>query len=345
VRAGGTRRRSWVLAAVVLLAASPALGVTLYGGTGGDFAIPGQAAPGSLVSVDLSQLGTSGATSPVADVFDAPPPDPYPAEDGWLQGLATGGNGALFASTFACADATICDEGPSQLLQINPTTGNSISLGDIHDASGQLSIVDLAFDPQNGLLYGISGSLGTSCYGCLYTIDPSNQALATLVGQVPLGSGGPGGLAFAPDGTLYLTTTFPISGSVDSLLTLDPTDASIAAQEDVLLEQQFYQSGGGGQFLITSVPLDGLTVAPDGSLLGVAGANGITSIYERVLGTVKDPNGNVISGQQYVWRNLGDSGQALTGLAFVPEPGSVLLLACGLVGLIGRSGRRGAPRA
>ena len=73
---------------------------------------------------------------------------------------------------------------------------------------------------------------------------------------------------------------------------------------------------------------------PDGTLVA-SGDNGITVLYERVFDTVKDPTGTPISGPQWVWRVLGDSGENVTDLAFqpVPEPGALWLLAAGLVGL------------
>jgi hypothetical protein len=70
-------------------------------------------------------------------------------------------------------------------------------------AGTQLSIGDLSFQPSTGVLFGISSNT-FSTGGILYTINIANGS-ATVVGNT--GSGVGGGLAFAPNGTLYHTVT------------------------------------------------------------------------------------------------------------------------------------------
>jgi WD40 repeat protein len=335
----------WLVAGLLSLAlAIPATAVadTLFGAIGWEtsreFGGFSEQPPGALVTVDVASLGPPATPSPfstapggttlVGDAYNTP-------DDGYLLGLDFAPDGSLFAST---CDTGYCPEGESRLLEIDPTTGTSTEIGLIHDTTDNLNIYDLAFQPGTGLLYGISDFLGSSCFACLYTIDTAT-AEATLVGDPGIYAAG--GLAFAPDGTLYLTTVYPTVGSYLDLYVLDPSTGAVVSREDVVLEQQFYQSGGGQNFLITSSPFQGLAVAPDGTLVS-SGENGITVLYERVFDTVKDPTGTPISGPQWVWRVLGDSGENVTDLAFqpVPEPGTFALLAVGLLGLARRRRRR-----
>lgn len=323
---------------LLLVPPSSAVASTLYGGIGWvtarEFGGFSQQPPGGLVTIDPGALGapatpspfspTPGGTTLVADAYDT-------SGDGYLLGLDFAPDGGLFAST---CDTSFCPEGTSRLLELDPTTGAATDIGLIEDGSGvDLNIYDLAFQPGTGVLYGISDFLGSSCFGCIYTIDTAT-AEATLVGDPGVGSSG--GLAFAPDGTLYLTTIFPTVGSYLDLYVLDPSTGAVVSREDILLEQQFLQSG----FLIESAPFQGLAVAPDGTLVA-SGENGITVLYERVFDTVKDPSGTPIGSPQWVWRVLGDSGENVTDLAFqtVPEPAALPLLAAGALALARRRRR------
>lgn len=332
--------------AVLLLGSVRAEASSLFGSTGftvvrengGLSEIP----PGSLAGIDLEGLGTAdfpdgssnapGGATLIADVFDSP-------EDGPLQAIDFSAGGQLFGA--ACDDFT-CEfaAGPSELLQIDPVTGVATSIGPIRSGSFDISIAGLAFQPGTDTLFGVSGFLHEPDFcehNCLFTIDPLTAA-ATLVGQIPLGFGTPGGLAFAPDGTLYLTTVTPIDGLSNAfpldLVTIDPLTGAISSREAVLLEQQFNFTAGGSPFLAFTIALQGLTVAPDGRLIA-SGTNGNTTLFERVFGQVMSPSGTPVGDEGYVWRLLGDSGENITDLAFapIPEPSALALLALGMTGL------------
>lgn len=329
----------------LLCAAPPAGAVPLFGVTGFEVVrengTPSSLASGSLAEVDLAGLGPptfpSGASNApagvtlVADVYDSP-------NDGPVDAIDFSPSGQLFGAAcddFSCEFAAVA----SELLLLDPVAGSATSIGMIRSGGDDVSITGLAFQPSTATLFGVSGFLDIpGCSGvCLFTID-TGSAAATPVGAIPLGFGTPGGLAFAPDGTLYLTTITPTGGLSNTLpldlLTLDPATGGILAQEDVLREQQFEFTAGGSTRLGFTVALQGLTVAPDGRLVA-SSANGNTTLFERVRGQVRSPSGVPIGGEQWVWRVLGDGGENLTDLAFapIPEPATLGLLGLGVAGL------------
>lgn len=352
--------RALITSSLVLLligSASPARADTIYGGisftSSREFGGFTQQPEGGLVSVDLDALGpsdspegfsrTPGGTTLVADVFDPPPG----TDAGYLTGLEAV-DGGLYASTFECVAADGCFEGPSRLLRIDPATGASLEIGLIREGATDLFIYDLALNPTNGLLYGVSSFFGSSCFNCLYTIDLAT-AEATRVGEIPLLQGLAGGLAFAPDGTLYLTTIFPMLGIGPNnnrnpldFVTLDPATAQVLAREDLLFEQQFRTRAGNTTILVRSAAMQGLAVLPGGRIVA-SGDNGVTMLYERVFGQVLDPNGNAVGSPRNVWRLLGDAGENVSDLTvLVPEPGLAVLLGAGLLALLARRPKRSA---
>jgi hypothetical protein len=201
---------------------------TLYGGLGGG----STPVPGGVVTINQS---VGGAT-----VFgDAVTP-------GWLTGLDFW-EGILVGATN--------EGGPSRLVGIDPDTGGYV--GDLvvfDDSFTQVAIGDLAVQPETDLIYGIrwSGD-GAGLGGWLYTIDPFS-GLATAVGNT--GSCTEGGLAFAPDGTLYFAGYTDCSFTAVALRVLNPATAAT----------------------VSSIPLasgllyDGLAVRPtDGALFASKG--------------------------------------------------------------------------
>jgi hypothetical protein len=183
-----------------------------------------------------------------------------------------------------------------------------------------VSINDLAFQPGTDVLFGTAtGAGGEPCASCLFTIDLLT-AQATLVGDPSLSNAAwnkSGGLAFAPDGTLYGTTTF----SSPILATLDPLTGAVLATEAVVIAPPGDDEFGGF--------FDGLAVNPDDGRLYATHGVASSEVF------VRDP----LSGQ---WALIGASGQAMSDLAFltVPAPDAALLV--GLALLRVARGRRAA---
>ena len=196
--------------------------LTMYGSNGNN-----TTNRGALVTINQTNGTGTLVGTPVAGVG--------------LPGLAFHPDGRLFA-------ATLTSTSPGTLIQIDPDTGALITtIGAITDNGTPIRISDLSFQPGTGVLYGITSSANNIQGGLLYTINLSTAA-ATLIGDTTTGSGG--GLAFAPDGTLYhsgyatdhvtfaLNVISPVDGHVISSVGLDnyydglgirPTDGVIFA--------------------------------------------------------------------------------------------------------------------
>jgi len=191
-------------------------GVIMYGGLGGHGvgATPPSQDDGSLVIIDQN----TAATTVVG----------HPAGVARLTGIAFDLSGDLFGSTLgAIVFPPPPGPGFSDLIEINPDNGSLIKdFGPITASGTKLAIADLAVQPGTGVLYGISGpqAAGPLAAGLLYTINTST-GIATLVGNTGHSFGS---IAFAPDGTLYMTAAdFAGDGPLNpALLTLDPANAS-----------------------------------------------------------------------------------------------------------------------
>jgi hypothetical protein len=274
------------LSAVALNAASIMLG-GLGGHSNGD-----STNDGSLALVSQ----TTGAVSIIG----------HPAGVSRISGLAFDINGALYATTqpsggFPPPPGAM---GASLLLSLNAANGSILSSVPVKDGTNQISIADLAVQPGTGMLFGIRGpNDGLNGQGMLYTINKTT-GVAT-----PVGNTGDffGAIAFAPNGTLYMT-----SADLDnmgnqlniSLKTLNPANAN----------------------LLTVVPMinfmGALAVRPeDGTIFGDNGDS-------AQLFTI-DPT----TGAETL---IGSTGRTFVGdLAFqVPEPASLALVAIGFGALL-----------
>jgi hypothetical protein len=121
--------------------------------------------------------------------------DPTSSSRENLVGLSFNAAGRLFGVTVVNGGGS-----GSALIEIDPSNGSFISkIGNIVDQSDEdVKIVDLATQPSTDMLFGIDSETPTN----LWTID-QGTAKATKIGNTGLARGG---LAFGPDGTLYLAT-------------------------------------------------------------------------------------------------------------------------------------------
>jgi sugar lactone lactonase YvrE len=270
----------------------------MYGSVGPiDLGLGGD--PGEIFVVDQSD----GSSTSVGDAVATP--------DVGVVGIDFDAGGNLYGTTRDIGLA-------SDLLLIDKDTGLTLqNIGTITDGGVPIGIMDLAFQPGSGVLFGVSVAANpATCFGCLYMIDVLT-AEATLVGENPDIS--QGGLAFAPDGTLYWADIF--NGAF--LATVDPTTGATLTTEDVVVEPPFDTVLGGF--------LDGLAVRPEDGVLFATHGVGSAEILMR------DPT-------THTWSVIGLSDGNMTDLAFlVPEPNSFVLLGLGMfaLGVSGRA-RRGA---
>ena len=267
------RVRLWHTAVglALCLTAPPAFASSIMLGSNGSVGLN----PGAIVKVDQ----TTGAGTVVGD----------PAPPGGLSGLVFGG-GTLFATTAGSS---------STLITVDPNTGALIStVGGVADGATHIAIGDLAWDPLTGVLYGVeSNGDGRGHGGDLYTINTSTGA-ATFVGDT--GAGANGGLAFAPDGTLY-QAAYNNHGDFFSLNTLDKTNASRIST--VALSNYF----------------DGLGIRDDRTIFAAPGGSS-DAVY-----TI-----NPITGAATFIGSTGTGGLSDITFIPVPEPGTLSLLGLSL---------------
>lgn len=183
---------------------------------------------------------------------------------------------------------------PNSLLIIDPATGASELVG----ATGLSAITegDLAFDPTTETLYGLY-DLPHTGERKLFTLDVASGRASVLPGTLV---GDPSAAAFGLDGTLYALDT-----GLQQLLTIDKNTGNVVASTP--LSRALGSVAG-----MDVHPVTGAFYVADG------GGGGTNQLYLL----------DVSTGRLDVIGELGVVG-GLAGLAFLPEPSTVLLLTLG----------------
>ena len=214
-------RGALLLAALLCLTTTPVIAVeVMYGGLGGHN--NGDSTnDGALVIVNQ----TTGAVTIVGHPIGTPPITR-------ISGLAFDSAGNLYASTLTPAGGFPPPSGPrsSNLITLNRSNGALITSIAITDGAGgsALSIADLAVQPGTNTLFGITNPDGAAGGpGDLYSINKST-GVATLIGNTGFFFNS---IAFAPDGTLYLSAAnldFATGMEKDKALkTINPSTAAV----------------------------------------------------------------------------------------------------------------------
>jgi outer membrane protein assembly factor BamB len=212
-----------------------------------------------------------------------------------LVGIAFLPTGALYGLTSKAALRH-----PNSLFQIDPVTGNATLVG----ATGLAGIVegDLTAGPD-GRLYGLYDLEGMERR--LFTVDPATGA-ATVFGTSLAGD--PSGMAFGPDGRLYVVDTSlrrmaRVDAANGEVLSLTPLNPPLGATAAMVFDRArglfLLAEGGGSNQLYTLNPATGQM-----TLIGSTGLAG-----------------------------------GLAGMALVPEPATAFLV---VLGGLTRARRHGA---
>ena len=159
----------------------------------------------------------------------------------------------------------------SNVVRFRRDDGTELSRFQIRFGAEAIGIGDLAVQPGSTILFGVRSSAdGTGNAGQLFRID-AHSGDAVLVGDTGLGVDG--GIAFAPDGTLYIATEDELT-SGPRLHTLDPSTADVLTTTNLTLPMSL------GPITGLAIRSDGLFVASE------AQAGRIVTI---------DPNSGVVS--------------------------------------------------
>lgn len=192
----------FVRSAVLVVACALAGGASLAGAAMVGV-LAGEGTPAILRIDEVTGAGTLIATAPTS-----------------LAGVGFTSRGRLFVTTGA---------GSSNLLECNPVTGAVISTKPILAGNNDGGIADIAFQPGTDVLFGVTSNFGSryglppGSAGTLVTIDLATGALTVIGRDAQLGDE-LGGIAFAPDGTLYFVRG---QNTVGVLHQLDPATAAI----------------------------------------------------------------------------------------------------------------------
>jgi len=205
--------------------------------------------------------------------------------------------------------------GTSALYRLDQNTAAATLIGSL----GFPAVIEggLAFS-SSGTAYGVHINSASSGLSQLFTLD-LNTGAATVVADIGSSYHDINGLAWRSDGMLVgLADDNP-----GALVTIDPITGAIAT----IINPTFSVGAVGG---MTTDFSTGISYFGTGSGTGNDGNAGTSSLYSFDLYT----GGSSLIGS---FSGLIDQGQGLSGLAAstsaVPEPGTLMLLGSGLLGL------------
>jgi hypothetical protein len=220
------------------------------------------------------------------------------------------GSGALFASSGRGG------ANPGSLFRINPRTGAATLIG----ATGFAAVPSVAF-ADNGTLFASADTDGVGGADSLATINPRTAA-ASVVGA--FGTDFMDGIAIDPaKGTLFGVGT----GNGDVLFTINKLTGAATAVGIITL-------AGSGDPL--PAPISGLGFDPAGNLYGSFGGGAFAGPVSGTIG--------LIDRNALTFTPLGDAtpdaAGSVSGIAVIPEPGSLTLFGLGTLSLLGYGWRR-----
>ncbi|MEM7308434.1 MAG: hypothetical protein AAF682_17265 [Planctomycetota bacterium] len=163
-----------------------------------------------------------------------------------LSGLAVTPDGRMWGSTHLPSN---------DLLELDPETGNVLSTVKLEIDGDSPWVSDLAVQPGTGTIFAL-GRVNFEKIAVLYTVDPAT-GIMTEIGET--GESRQGGLAFAADGTLYMSavsfsaplhTLNPATAEILSTVTIGALTGIHGLAFDPLTDELFGSNPGGKLFSI-----------------------------------------------------------------------------------------------